>query len=120
VILGLMSAIWKQTRIPRDRQNALICSIPNKGDPTERDNYRGISLINVGLKVLSKLMITRIQLAVKARGRLQREQAGFRSKEERIAQVCALREIIWRRKHEGKGTIVVFIDFKRGFRHRPP
>src|SRR5271170_6804172 len=52
---------------------------------------------------------------VEAGERLQREQAGFRSKEECIAQACALREIVWRRKHAGKGTIVVFIDFKKAF-----
>ena len=36
---------------------ASIISIPKKRDLSDCNNYRGISLINVGLKILSKLSL---------------------------------------------------------------
>lgn len=43
------------------------------------------------------------------------EQAGFRSKEECLGQVLTLIEAVRRRKVEGLGTIIVFIDFKKAY-----
>lgn len=49
----LFSRIWNR-EFPISWDEASIISIPKKGDPTECDNYRSISLINNGIKLFNK------------------------------------------------------------------
>ena len=51
VVLGLFNAIWEQGYIPSSWRRATVISIHKKGDPTDMDNYRGISLMPVPLKL---------------------------------------------------------------------
>ena len=44
----------------KSQNSASIISIPKKGDLSDCNNYRGISLINVGLKIISKIVTNRI------------------------------------------------------------
>ena len=46
--------------IPKHWNSAAIVSIHKKGVLSDCYNYRGISLINVGLKIISKIVTTRI------------------------------------------------------------
>ncbi|OUM56607.1 hypothetical protein PIROE2DRAFT_25324, partial [Piromyces sp. E2] len=55
----LYNQIWDGD-FPESWNNDSIVSIPKKGDLTDCDNYRGISLINNGIKILSKIVATRI------------------------------------------------------------
>jgi hypothetical protein len=49
--------------------------IPNKGDRSVCDNHGGITLLTVPTKVLSRVVIQRIQEGVEKR--LREEQVGF-------------------------------------------
>jgi len=65
------------------------------GDPQVLDNYRGISLIPLCVKLVTKVVEMRIHKAMAEAGRsLNRRQAGFRKREECVAQTCALYEIL--------------------------
>ncbi|OMJ20261.1 hypothetical protein AYI70_g4221 [Smittium culicis] len=44
-----------------------------------------------------------------------KEQAGFRNREECVAQATSLYEIVKRRKLESKSTFVAFIDFEKAY-----
>ncbi|OUM66093.1 hypothetical protein PIROE2DRAFT_6805 [Piromyces sp. E2] len=56
----IFNKIWNGS-FPRNWNTASIVSIPKKkGDLSDCNNYRGISLINVGLKILSKVVTERI------------------------------------------------------------
>ncbi len=57
-----------------------IISIPKKGDPTNCDNYRGISLINNGIKLISKIISKRISDYGLNHGFVRPEQFSFRNK----------------------------------------
>ena len=48
-LLSLFNKIWDGD-FPEEWNSATIISIPKKGDLSDCNNYRGISLINVGLK----------------------------------------------------------------------
>jgi hypothetical protein len=50
---ALISRIWNGD-FPKLWNNASIVSIYKKGDPSDCNNYRGISLINNGLKIIAK------------------------------------------------------------------
>ena len=58
-LLSLFNKIWDGD-FPEEWNSVSIISIPKKGDLSDCNNYRGISLINVGLKIISKIVTNRI------------------------------------------------------------
>ncbi|KAH9267933.1 hypothetical protein BASA83_009645 [Batrachochytrium salamandrivorans] len=68
---------------PRAWLCASIVSIDKKdGDPLNPGDKRGIALINVGLKLVCKVLQMRIERFVETNNLLSYEQAGFRKREE--------------------------------------
>jgi hypothetical protein len=129
-LFTIIRKIWLTGEIPEAWQAARIVSIFKKNDPTDRGNYRGISLIAVALKILSAIVARRVSKSVEETHGLAREQGGFRSKEEAIAQVIALIEVASRRRRvsgvegEEKGddddrvapeSLLMFYDLKKAF-----
>ena len=57
-LLLLYNRIWNGD-FPNSWNEASIVSIPKKGDLTDCDNYRGISLINNGIKLITKVITNR-------------------------------------------------------------
>ena len=94
---------------------ASIVSIPKKGDLSNCNNYRGISLIKVGFKILSKIVTDRISKYAFKHNFIRPEQFGFRKHEECISLYISIRVICQRRKFKGKFTYVVFRDLKKGY-----
>jgi hypothetical protein len=101
--------------IPDSWQTAEIVSIPKPGDPTKPENYRGIALIPVGLKILCSVLIKGFNRVLRERNILVQEQGGFRSREECVAQAASLVDICTRRRTLGSNTFVAFIDFKKAY-----
>ena len=114
-VLKLMNAIWRQRYIPESWRIATVVSILKKGDPSDLNNYRGISLMPVPLKLLLVILTTRIQEALESRKILTREQAGFREEEECAAQVVALTEMVRRRYGVGLSTYLIFVDLSKAY-----
>ncbi|KAH9267321.1 hypothetical protein BASA83_010055 [Batrachochytrium salamandrivorans] len=76
------------------------------GDPLNPGDKRGIALINVGLKLVCKVLQMRIERFVETNNLLSYEQAGFRKREECVGQVVSLVDIIQRRQNAGLNTHV--------------
>lgn len=112
---ALMKNIWRTGCIPSQWNEVHIVNLFKGGDPENTNNYRGISLISCAFKVLLGLMANRLSTASVECGLLSREQAGFRKREEAVAQSIALAEIVRRRFLEGKPTFGVFLDFKKAY-----
>jgi hypothetical protein len=110
-----LEAMWEQTAIPGAWRSACVVSIPKKGDMSDMDHYRGISLISVPLKVLCALLAYRLADGLEEHQRLSQSQAGFRSREEAVAQAGCLYEILLRRRQAGKPTHVAFLDLQKAF-----
>ena len=96
-------------------RKSTVAPIPKKGDMYDPNNYRGISLISVLTKIITKVAHSRLTQWSKEFKVLVPEQAGFRKSEECAAHVCALIDILQRRRNQGKDTHVVFLDFKEAF-----
>lgn len=97
--------------MPEAWHSAEIVSVPKKGDLTLPDNYRGIALIDVGLKIFSKLIINRMSAALEKQKFFIRHQAGFRAREDCIA----LRTMIQLRAGKSLPTYASFIDLKKAY-----
>ncbi|KAH9266054.1 hypothetical protein BASA84_001322 [Batrachochytrium salamandrivorans] len=87
---------------------ASIVSIDKKdGDPlSTQATSEGIALINVGLKLVCKVLQMRIERFVETNNLLSYEQAGFRKRKECVGQVVSLVDIIQRRQNAGLNTHV--------------
>jgi exonuclease III len=117
----LLNAIWETQHFPLAWVVAFVLAIPKKGDLTDVNNYRGISLIPIILKILTRVIIDRVTDKLEVAGRLQKEQAGFRRREECMGQVVTLLEVITSRGRKGseEPTIILFIDFQKAYDNVP-
>jgi len=110
----IFNNIWNGD-FPRKWNKASIVSIPKKGDLTDCNNYRGISLINNIIKIISKIVASRISSYGINNNFIRPEQFGFRNKEECISLYISIREICQRRKFSGKDTFLAFLDLRKAY-----
>ncbi|KAH9264645.1 hypothetical protein BASA83_011897 [Batrachochytrium salamandrivorans] len=105
-LLRVCGQVFASATIPRAWLCASIVSIDKKdGDPLNPGDKRGIALINVGLKLVCKVLQMRIERFVETNNLLSYEQAGFRKREECVGQVVSLVDIIQRRQNAGINTM---------------
>lgn len=113
----LIRKVFNCDSLPEAWSYATIVSIPkpHADDPQKLTNQRGISLMSVVLKILAKIVAKRLLDYCEACKLLIPEQAGFRSKEEAVAQAAALVEICQRRSIVERQTWLTFIDLKKAY-----
>jgi len=110
----IFNKIWNGS-FPSIWNSASIVSIPKKGDLSDCNNYCGISLINVGLKIISKIVTDRISNYALSHNFIRPEQFGYRNHEECISLFITIREICQRKKFHGKFTNIAFLDLKTAY-----
>jgi len=111
----IINGMWDKAAQPECWQKATTIPLFKSGDPTDLQNYRGISLIAVGMKIFTVILAMRISNLAEMNDLLVKEQGGFRTGEEAIAQFVALAEIVRRRRIHNLKTWTIFIDFKKAF-----
>ena len=113
ILSDLMNVIWEEETLPRDWQQGLIVKLPKKGDLSNCDNWRGITLLSVPSKVFCKILLQRIEGEIDKK--LREEQAGFRRNRGCIDQIFALRNILEQCTEYNEQIHLNFIDFKKAF-----
>jgi len=56
----LIISIWKKEKLPEEWNESIIVPIHKKGDKTNCNNYRGISLLPTTYKMLSNILLSRL------------------------------------------------------------
>ena len=74
----LTTLIWCEGKVLQQWKDAVITVLHKKGDKTECENYRGISLVSHAGKVLLEVVARRLRAYCEAKGLLPEEQCGFR------------------------------------------
>jgi len=77
-IRKLIISIWKKEKLPEEWKESIILPIHKKGDKTDCNNYRGISLLPTTYKILSNILLSR--LIPYAKEIIGDHQCGFRRK----------------------------------------
>ena len=113
-LLKIVNTLFR-SGIPSRWNEAWVVSILKSGDPTDMNNYRGISLIVVIVKLTTLVITMRLTTALEGSDFFIKEQAGFRWREECAGHVCALYEILRRRQIQEKRTFVAFIDIRKAY-----
>lgn len=113
VLMPLFEKIWQEEKIPSDWKMGLIVKIPKKGDLSCCSNWRGLCLLNIASKILTKIILNRIVGCLDAL--LRKEQAGFRSGRSCIDLINTLRIIIEQTVEWQTPLYLVFVDFATAF-----
>ncbi|OIR58116.1 MAG: uncharacterized protein A8A55_1106, partial [Amphiamblys sp. WSBS2006] len=114
-LISLLRKTWNESHIPKEWECAEVMTFHKNGDTESMDNYRGISLLPVVLKVLCTIAARRLNRHMEKNNLFDRRQAGFRKREECLGNVVGLLETIQQRKTEGKKSFLGFIDFKKAY-----
>jgi len=105
--------IWSSSEIPAEWTSALIHPLHKKGDKKDVNNYRGISLLPVTYKILSKALLNRAEPQLDPC--IGEYQAGFRKARSCAEQIFNLKSIISYFRLRSRDLYVVFIDFQKAY-----
>jgi sorting nexin-29 len=109
----LIKQIWEDKSIPPTWKTGFICLIHKKGDKSECNNYKGITLLNSMYKIMTSLINMRImQIAGDSLGEYQ---CGFHKGRSTMDQIFVLRQTIEKFHEYGKDLHILFIDYKKAF-----
>ena len=113
ILHGLFEKIWTEEKYPNDWKEGHLVKIPKKGDLSNCNNYRGITLLSIPGKVFTRILLERIKETVD--GQLRDNQAGFRKNRSCTDQIAALRIIVEQSIEWNSPLLVNFIDFEKAF-----
>lgn len=110
----LLLQCWDEGTIPQDMRDAKIVTLyKNKGDRSDCNNYRGISLLSIVGKAFARVVLNRLQALA---DRVYPEsQCGFRAKRSTIDMVFSLRQLQEKCREQRRPLYLAFIDLTKAF-----
>ncbi|VDP64860.1 unnamed protein product [Schistosoma curassoni] len=88
----LIRKIWDEEQKPTDWKKEHLTKIPKKGDLSNRDNYRDITLLSIPGTVFNRVSLSRMKDSVDAQ--LRDQQAGCRKDRSCNDRIVTLRIIV--------------------------
>ena len=89
-LLDLLQQCWREREVPKDMRDSIICTLyKNKGDRSDCNNHRGISLLPIVGKCFARITLKRLQKV--AEQVYPESQCGFRFKRSTTDMVFSLR-----------------------------
>ena len=113
VLWRFLKKIWDAEEVPKEWKKGILVKLPKKGDLSDCGNWRGIMLLVIASKILSRVILERMKTAVEEK--LREEQAGFRAERSCGDQIATLRIIIEQSLEWNTGLYMTFIDFEKAF-----
>ena len=99
--------------MPDDWKIGLIVPLFEKGNKRKCENYRGIMLLNVTYKILSRVILERLKEYSEVI--LGECQCGFRPQRKTMDQLFVVRQILKKFYARDIDLHLLFIDFKKSF-----
>ncbi|KAI5644176.1 reverse transcriptase (RNA-dependent DNA polymerase) domain-containing protein [Phthorimaea operculella] len=112
-LYNIICTCYETGNLPEDFCTSKTIFLPKKGNATECNNYRTISLLTHVSKILLKII--QLRLNNKIEENLSEDQFGFRKNRGTREAIIALRLIIERRLELNKNTYIGFIDLEKAF-----
>ncbi|XP_035663411.1 uncharacterized protein LOC118407100 [Branchiostoma floridae] len=110
----ILCQCWEEGEIPQDMKDSNIVTLyKNKGDRSDCNNYRGISLLSIVGKIFARVVLGRLQ---RLADRVYPEsQCGFRSERSTIDMIFSLRQLQEKCREQRQPLYIAFIDLTKAF-----
>nr|KAG5689255.1 hypothetical protein BaRGS_006375 [Batillaria attramentaria] len=109
----LLRKIWESESVPQDWKKGHLVKLPKKGDLSSCSNWRGIMLLSIPGKVLTRIILERLKTALDKT--LREEQAGFRNDRSCTDNIATMRIIIEQSLEWQTPLYSTFADFQKAF-----
>ena len=104
--------IMSTGEVPQEWKSSLTIPMYKKGEKKDLRNYRGISLLNTAIKLLTKIIIQHLSCTVS----INEEQQGFRQNRSTIhSTIFILRQIIEKSIEFNKLAFLCFVHLTQAF-----
>lgn len=109
----LVVKIWVFTALPPELRDAMIVNLFKKGDKATCGNYRGISLLSIAGKTITRILNNRLKsLAEKI---LPETQCGFRQSRGTTDMIFTARQLQEKSYEQNRPLYIAFIDLTKAF-----
>ena len=110
----ILCLCWSEGAVPQDMRDANIVTLyKNKGDRSDCNSYRGISLLSIVGKLFARVALKRLQ--VLAERVYPESQCGFRTNRSTIDMVFSLRQLQEKCREQRLPLCIAFIDLTKAF-----
>ena len=99
--------------MPEEWKKSIIVPIHKKGDKTDCNNYRGISLLTTTYKGLSNILLLR--LIPYAEGLTGDHQCRFRHSRSSSNHIFCIHQLLEKKYEHNEAVLQLFIDFKKAY-----
>ena len=113
MLYPLLNKVWEQEQVPEDWKKGHMVKLPKRGDMSSCNNWRGIMLLSIPGKVLTRIILERRKTALDKK--LRDEQAGFRQNRSCTDHIATMRIIIEQSLEWQSPLYSVFVDFQKAF-----
>ena len=97
---SLINRIWKEEEMPTDwTMDIIVSTYKNRGDKLQCKNYRGISLLCTGYKIVTTVLNNRLKKYTEHI--IGEYQAGFRTRKSTTDQIFTVKNLL-----ENRGSIM--------------
>ena len=111
----LFLCCWEQGKLPQDLRDAVIITLyKNKGEKSNCDNYRGITLLSIAGKILASILLNRLVPTI-AEDNTPESQCGYWRNRNTTDMVFVLRQLQEKCREQNKGLYVSFVDLTKAF-----
>ena len=98
ILQSILEDVWNEMVIPKEWTTGLIIKLPKKGDLSNCNNWRGITLLSLTSKIMSRIIHKRLLNAL-----------------DETLRIFTLRQIL-EQSHEFNSPVYAnFVDFRKAF-----
>ena len=105
---------WRERAVPQDMRDAKIITLyKNKGERSDCNNYRGISLLSIIGKVYAQVLLIHLQRL--AEHIYPESQCGFRAERSTVDMVFSLHQLQEKCREQQMPLYIAFINLTKAF-----
>ena len=115
LITSLINHILRTGKFPTEEKTVVIVTLYKKGDPSDLNNYRGITLLSTLYKLVTKILNKRMIMICEKGKAISNIQAAGRANRGCLTQITSLLNIIKHSHINKKALYLMSTDIRKAF-----